>query len=363
MPPPDDGNEYAQIMDITPAMAQSWLENRAKNRPINQKRVDKYAAEMRGGRWRVTDEGIGFGLDGKLYDGEHRLWAVVEAGVTVRSLVVFNLTPEARKAINTGKSRRNAEILHMFGDVDHPRDLVTCANAIYRIVYDTTPALSTDDLETWYAAVRPDLVFGVDYRLQVTNKMRRTLGQAAVCGALVFAHRKHPAEIEEFAAQLAAGEGLKAGDPAHTLREFLLAEDARASAHTGRLTSLKTLRAAQYFVERERVTKLQAGEEGLRYFITAHTLASLPPPLISGPTGRVADADRVRYEAVKNETSMAKIVAQLRAGGVEDARIPMWCVDFQRYVPFLMQYAASEVERTARERLQHAGRTRKAAGG
>src|SRR5689334_16298317 len=73
--------------NVTLAKARSWLEHNlpyqrgthGTNRPISQRKVNQYAADMLADNWRLTHQGIGFSNDGLLKDGQHRLLAVVQA--------------------------------------------------------------------------------------------------------------------------------------------------------------------------------------------------------------------------------------------------------------------------------------------
>jgi len=88
-----DGKEpYNVVMDITPSQAFAWLEGNTHNRPLDQAHVERLARDMKAGRWRLT----------LLVDGQHRLWAVIEADVTVPMRVFFNEPPESRHVLDTG---------------------------------------------------------------------------------------------------------------------------------------------------------------------------------------------------------------------------------------------------------------------
>lgn len=69
---------------VTPALAKQWLEKNTNNRNVNFAKVKKMAKDMREGHWDTTHQGIAIATDGTLVDGQHRLMAVVESGVTVR---------------------------------------------------------------------------------------------------------------------------------------------------------------------------------------------------------------------------------------------------------------------------------------
>ncbi len=57
---------------------------------------------MREGHWDTTHQGIAIASDGTLVDGQHRLLAIVESGVTVRMNVTFNKTWQEFPLIHVG---------------------------------------------------------------------------------------------------------------------------------------------------------------------------------------------------------------------------------------------------------------------
>lgn len=73
-PLPSEG----QVMGITPEMASDWLSTRRwpNNRNISRSITAKYLGDMRGGRWKLTRQGIIFDTEGFLIDGQHRLSAL-----------------------------------------------------------------------------------------------------------------------------------------------------------------------------------------------------------------------------------------------------------------------------------------------
>lgn len=82
-----------KVMDITPAMAKDWLESRnANNRAKKRNAIERYARDMKNGNWELTSEGITFGCSGELLNGQNRLYAIVESGVTVKMVVATNCT-------------------------------------------------------------------------------------------------------------------------------------------------------------------------------------------------------------------------------------------------------------------------------
>ena len=81
---------------ITPELAKRWLEqNNGNNRSLSKGTVQSYANDMRAGNWdSEVGSAISFDLDGKLRDGQHRLAAIVEAGVGIWMWICWNVSAD-----------------------------------------------------------------------------------------------------------------------------------------------------------------------------------------------------------------------------------------------------------------------------
>jgi hypothetical protein len=76
-----------EVKLITPEMAKKYLEKNADNRKIRKTTVATYANDMKNGRWELTHQGIAFNDQGELVDGQHRLAAIVDSGVSIRMVI------------------------------------------------------------------------------------------------------------------------------------------------------------------------------------------------------------------------------------------------------------------------------------
>lgn len=92
------------------------LELNSANRPLSKPVVRSFAEVMRRGDWRVTHQGIAFDTNGVLVDGQHRLAAVVEAGVPVEMTVFTEVPPDTFDVLDTGKRRNAADALAIEGE-------------------------------------------------------------------------------------------------------------------------------------------------------------------------------------------------------------------------------------------------------
>ena len=75
---------------VSPAEAKRNLETSERNRQINKARVQRYAEDMRAGKWSPATLLV-FDEDGHMVDGHHRMLAVVEAGMAVPFCVLVGV--------------------------------------------------------------------------------------------------------------------------------------------------------------------------------------------------------------------------------------------------------------------------------
>ena len=95
------------VMEISPALAAQWLKGNKGNRPISKATVSAYAEDMKNGAWALNGETIKISFDANgepiTVDGQHRLYAIVQSGVTIQSCVVFSA--DDPRFIDNGRAR------------------------------------------------------------------------------------------------------------------------------------------------------------------------------------------------------------------------------------------------------------------
>lgn len=160
---------------ITPALAREWLDGQGVNRTIRKYDVDRYARQMERGEWMVTHQGIAFNAAGRLIDGQHRLLAVIKAGTPVTMNVTFGMDDNAIKFIDTGVTRKNADILLFSGHEWIYRDLgcnglAKYLNKLYR-GYPTQMQYTPDEIveatDYWIGAIRFHAAFRKRFKTNV----------------------------------------------------------------------------------------------------------------------------------------------------------------------------------------------------
>lgn len=105
-------------MNITPSVAAEWLETRGNNRKLTQSIVDEYSAEMKAGKWVFNGAPIQFDEEGKLLNGQHRLWAVLDSGVTIDVIVQWGIPRSTQATIDAGHKWMSKDVLGMHGEIN-----------------------------------------------------------------------------------------------------------------------------------------------------------------------------------------------------------------------------------------------------
>ena len=216
----DNDRPAYEVIDITPDMAGEMLTHNTHNRPLRERVVNAYVEDMRNGDWEEDGQSIKFGKDGTLLDGQHRLAAIIESGVTLRVLVVRNLPNSTQENMDTQAKRTFGDVLRLRGETKY----VALAAATRRV-------------HLWEMGVRRG-----SGRIQPTNRQllqtlekypwlrdsvavtERVRAQVPIQGAvLALCHwlfvQIDGEDCDFFFARLSDGLGLLDGDPIHVLRK------------------------------------------------------------------------------------------------------------------------------------------------
>jgi hypothetical protein len=132
------GDPGSTVLEVTPDLARKWLArnhppsktDNPSNRPIRRHRIERYAKMMeRSEKWTVTPDAIGFDVDGKLTNGQHRLMAIVESGEPQRMIVGWNLPEDSIRHTDVGAKRTPGDALAVEG-FDDPIHLASAARLV-----------------------------------------------------------------------------------------------------------------------------------------------------------------------------------------------------------------------------------------
>lgn len=99
---------------VTPELAKEYLSHNTSNRVLNKRYIGKYVAEMEKGLWTLSNDAIIFSENGRLLNGQHRLTAVIQSGVTCEFLVGFGFPESTFNVLDSGKARSAGDVLKCF---------------------------------------------------------------------------------------------------------------------------------------------------------------------------------------------------------------------------------------------------------
>lgn len=258
------------IVRLTPELAEKWLSKNKHNRNIRRQKVTEFVRDMEAGRWVFNGDAIRFSESGALLDGQHRCLAVVESGVTISVLVVWNLPDAAQDTMDVGARRTMSDQLNLAGE-KHATSLAAVLRKVASWDHgdgwsrNYTPTFSEMRL---YYDEHPE----IDYAVEIALKARVLPCAPSTIAALyhVCASKDRAAAELFFGEQLIAGIGLSRTDPAYALRVKLRAGEVRERDGDGETRRRfreddiirYVLLAWNLFREGRRVQKLQAPKGG-----------------------------------------------------------------------------------------------------
>lgn len=216
----------AERVTITPALARVMLEgNHAEergefNRTINPRQLERIKAAIRGGEWHYNGENIKVSTSGPLNDGQHRLFAICETGVSIITDIKFGLARESRNTVDMNVVRNNATFLQMSGITD-PNNKATAIQWILRYENGTVVSKGLHSSAQSMAAMAryPE----INDLMSVGRPLAKALGISIglALAASVLLNRSNPEAFKSFATMLIERRGWSdvKGDPVFALSD------------------------------------------------------------------------------------------------------------------------------------------------
>lgn len=131
----------AKFIDVTPQMAEKFLESNVGNRRLRKSWTDALTREIKNGNYKTTHQGIAFTKSGVLVDGQHRLNAIKESNETVKILVTTGLEDDVFKDIDRGLKRSLADSTHL------PKKCAEACRLVSEYVFGTGSVSSQDAID------------------------------------------------------------------------------------------------------------------------------------------------------------------------------------------------------------------------
>lgn len=176
----------AEIVYVTPEIAEQWLGKNGKNRNLKIGKIEQYARDMAGGRWQLTGEAVKFDSAKNMLDGQNRCQAVLLSGATVPMFVIRGLSPESQEVMDSGAPRSRADALKL-RDYTNSHDIAAAVTAYQGWVsgyyksamHQSTPSLTNSEALA-VAGEHPGLVEAARQASGVYRSLRLPRGAISV---------------------------------------------------------------------------------------------------------------------------------------------------------------------------------------
>lgn len=228
-----DREIVAEVVTITPQHATTWLRANKNNRPVRRAHVAFLSGEITSGNWQVNGQAIVISDDEQVLDGQHRLMAVIESGMSIQSLVVYGISSDAFKTIDTGAVRTGADALYLHSPgmtASIVRCLATSVQWCMRLEHESVSSksrVSNTDIIA-YVKEHPSLIQCAETLSGYPKESRPiSIGPATACFDMF--HRKAPPLAEEFMERLFTGEGIDRTDVEWILRQAFIRDAQRVT--------------------------------------------------------------------------------------------------------------------------------------
>ena len=226
------------VIDVTPALAEEWLSANNHNRNVNPKIVEAYARDMAAGAWPLNGEAVKIAEDGTLLDGQHRLAAIVRAGVTLRMIVITGLDMATQATMDSGRKRTFADNLKIEQVTNSP---IVASIALRMHMGDAgntalllSGAAPTQQEQRAWMAENPVVLRAAEMAARIRREFRVIAPSTVGVGYVLFS-RVDQKDTAEFFARLGTGAGLDSGHPILLLRNRVIRDHADSRSLTDKI--------------------------------------------------------------------------------------------------------------------------------
>lgn len=250
-----------EIINLTPQLARTWLENSNNFRTISPGRVNKLAEDILKYGYKFDGNPFRFNDLNQLVDGQHRASAIIKINTTVKVLVVYGVD---ESTIDTGQTRQSSQFLIYKGE-KYATELSGALGCLFRYKRDPksivnsnqSNKLSFSDMESLLESdpeIRNSVVF--------CKRVCDIGGSVRLNSAIHYlVSRKNLYKANEFINGIITGANLSENDPRLKLRNRLLTEKNTKRTSSQNEIAALTIKAWNTFFSNRNLTILKFGDK------------------------------------------------------------------------------------------------------
>lgn len=216
-----------QKVIMTPEWAKQLLEKNNQNRAPKVALIIKLRGDIRRGKWHLTHQPIAVDKDGCLIDGQHRLIAISQEGISVPLMLATDCDNESMIAVDTGNSRTVGDVLKISGMKN--ASLKASIAKLYLSFYDHPHVMwngrnaysiqTLNDKISEFSCLDESVLMAKRYYYQFKQLNSSTIATFVL---LAIDHNYTFEEIDGFLHKLSFGENVLVGEPIYAYRQFLI---------------------------------------------------------------------------------------------------------------------------------------------
>lgn len=249
------------IEKISPLRAAALLRLNKRNRPVKRQNLVFLCDELRSGRWQVNGDAIRITTDGDLLDGQHRLMAVVQTGISIDTLVIYGVDACAFETIDTGAARSNADALTVGGE-KNSRNLAAALTLMKDLMGGNTSFIRTVKISNTEIVGLLEKNPDVRGSVRWGNALVRLVPPSAAIALHCLFSRVDKIAADSFFDHVHSGLDMTFDNPAFVLRQRLIENATSKSKITRRYLIALMIKAWNAYRKGQKIKFLRFREEG-----------------------------------------------------------------------------------------------------
>jgi hypothetical protein len=251
---------HAEVLTITPEMAEQFLAKNTHNRNPKSSNLKKVVRALSNGEWKLNGEAIKIATSGAILDGQHRLLAIVQTGIPMTTLVIRGLESDTQETMDGGSPRTAADALKLRGEANFTtlaavaKKICTYNAAGLRAATGTSFTITTAEI-----LAAADSTPGIRDTARYANNIAAGTGMTASIVGLLF-HIFSAIDADDatfFFDRFHDGEMLAKGNPIYELRRTLENVKSVRGEKSQTFIAAVTIKAWNKFREGESVALLK----------------------------------------------------------------------------------------------------------
>lgn len=262
-----------RVTSVSPGLAKTWLKSNTYNRRLSKPHVKKLANEMINGRWVLNGETISFDSNGTLLNGQHRLSAVIESGVTVEMVVAIGV--EDRRAFDVTDVVSLKRGVHQVADmkgIKNPNTVTSVARIVlafdnssnmdeFSMIFPSSYQGDPGEVVEKSGEIQDDVI---NIKEKVGRAVLRSAGSPATFIAILYILKRYNnRDFESFCEKIRTGIFESENDPCMMLRDRVLKGRGGFTSHAWKSTlAAITIKAFNAHSESKKIKNLRWRVDG-----------------------------------------------------------------------------------------------------